>query len=234
MRAGVHRSTISLVERGQLEGVTLPTLRRCLAALEVQLVLAPRWRGADLDRLLDEDHGRLQAAWKGRLERRGWMVIAEASFNRYGDRGRVDLLAWHPVWRVLLVVEIKTLIADAQGLLGSLDVKLRVAGSVAHERGWGRPAAVVPMLVVAESSTNRRRIASLEPLFSRFSLRGRAALAWLRHPDGHPTGILALSDLPPARHSSVRRVGRTRVRRSASAPSVDGGAATRLRGPGGA
>ncbi|HYM52131.1 MAG TPA: helix-turn-helix domain-containing protein [Candidatus Dormibacteraeota bacterium] len=68
LRARIHRSTWSLLERGHVDHLTLSTVRRCLAALEVKLDLQPRWRGAELDRLLDEEDATLQAAWKERLE----------------------------------------------------------------------------------------------------------------------------------------------------------------------
>ena len=205
-RAGISRATVSVIERGHLESVSLPALRRCLGALDVRLHLVPRWRGADLDRLLDDQHSRLQALWAHRLERWGWTVLPEVSFNRYGDRGRIDLLAWHPARRVLLVIEIKTQIVDIQGLLGPLDVKLRVAAGIARERGWDPPLAVVPVLVVAESSTNRRRIASRAPLFRQLAVRGRAAISWLRRPGDPVTGLLVLSDLSPASTSSAGRL----------------------------
>jgi hypothetical protein len=131
-----------LVERGHIDHLTVTTVRRCLEAVEVKLDLQPRWRGADLDRLLDEGHATLQAAWKGRLEEWDWAVVAEASFNQYGDRGRIDLLAWHPVAQRLAVIEIKTELADAQGLLG------RWTSKCASRRVWrtrwagvGRPAS---------------------------------------------------------------------------------------------
>lgn len=221
-RAGVHRSTVSLIERGLLGRMTVETVRRPLEALEASLELVARWRGADVDRLLDEQHSRLQAAWKQRLERWDWTVIAEASFNHYGDRGRVDLLAWHAQRRIMVIVEIKTLIADVQGLLGPLDVKTRVAPWIAAERGWTRPLLVVPLLLLHESAASRRRLASLEPLFSRFSVRGRAAVSWLRRPVGAPAGLLVLSDLSPASLIRVRRVGRQRVRLASPKPSTDG------------
>jgi hypothetical protein len=172
--------------------------------------------------LLDEDHSRLQASWKSLLERWDWQVVAEASFNRYGERGRMDLVAWHSRLRILVVVEIKTVIADVQGLLGPLDVKVRVAPAVAQERGWGRPDHVVPCLVVAEAKTNRRRLETLSTLFSQFSLRGRSAISWLRRPDGAgaPGGLMIFSDLSPAGHSSANRVGRQRIRQRAVALSV--------------
>jgi len=207
--------------------VTVETVRSCLEALGARLELDARWQGADLDQLLDEEHSRLQAAWKQRLERWAWEVMAEASFNRYGDRGRVDLLAWHADLRILLVIEVKTLIADAQGLLGPLDVKVRVAPGVALERGWGRPRVVVPVLILRDSPSNRRRLSSLESLFSAFRLRGRAATSWLRTPVGDPSALVILSGLSPATVSRVKPVGRQRVRLAAANASVDSGTVLR-------
>lgn len=211
-RARVHRSTWSLIERGHLDHLTFATVRRCLEALEVKLNLQPRWRGAELDRLLDEEHATLQAAWKARLEQWSWVVVAEASFNHYGDRGRIDLLAWHPVAEALAVIEIKSEVADAQGLLGPLDVKVRLAPRVALALGWPRPTRVVPILIVRNSTTARDRVARLGPLFSGFGRRGRAGVSWLRRPVGYCAGVLIFSDLRSATDSRVTRVGRQRVR----------------------
>jgi hypothetical protein len=67
-------------------------------------------------------------------------------------------------------------------------------------------------LVVVESSTNRRRIAAHERLFARLTLRGSAALAWLRHPTGAPTGVLLFRASRNHNMVGVRRAGRQRVR----------------------
>jgi transcriptional regulator with XRE-family HTH domain len=215
-RARVHRATWSNLERGLIDRMTLAGLRRCLAVLEIRLDLVPGWRGADLARLRDAPHAALQAAWKRRLERWGWQVWVEVSFNHYGDRGRIDLLAWHPVLRVVLVVEIKSEIEDAQALLGGMDVKCRVAPVVARRLGLAQPSGVVPLLVVADGSTTRDRLRRLAPLFGRFVVRGRAAMSWLRRPSGVPAGLLALTDLRYATGSSGKQVGAHRVRRQRS------------------
>lgn len=213
-RARVHRSTWSNLERGRLEQRSLGTLRACLAVMEVRLELDPRWRCSQLDRLRDEGHATLQAAWKERLERWGWHVQAEVSFNRYGDRGRFDLLGWHPPTRSLLVVEVKTEIADVQELLGRLDVKVRVAPFAGSDRGGRAPSVVVPLLIVRDGSTNRGRVNRLAPLFSRFGLRGRAAVGSLRHPGTLPpdAGLLVFSDLRPANGDRAKWAGGHRVR----------------------
>jgi len=182
--------------------------------------VAARWRGAELDRLLDEQHSWLQAAWKARLEGWGWDVAVETSFNRYGERGRIDLLAWRAALRILLVIEVKTEVVDAQGLLGGLDVKTRLSPFVGRQLGWARPALVAPALIITQGSTNRDRISRLAPLFGRFQLRGRAAISWLRRPEGVVTGLLLFSDLRPATTSRVTRLGRQRIRCAGSEASV--------------
>ena len=57
------------------------------------------------------------------LTREGWIVEAEFTFNDYGDRGSVDLLAWQPGRRALLIVEVKTSLTDLQAMLMSLSRK---------------------------------------------------------------------------------------------------------------
>ncbi len=224
-RAGVHRSTWSNLERGQIGQLAVRTLHRCLAVLEVRLDLVPRWRGADLDRLLDAAHASLQAVLVDRLRAWGWQVFVEVSFNRYGDRGRIDVLAWHPRVRLLVVGEVKSDIVDAQGLLGPLDVKVRVAGQVARQLNLGPVAFVVPLLFVADSPTIRRRIERFGPLFARFDIRGRAATSLLRAPDAHSLaaagGLLIFSSRSYANGRSAKAVGRQRVRVKRTAARTD-------------
>ncbi len=154
----------------------------------------------------------MEAAWKDRLERWGWIVMAEVSYSRYGERGRIDLLAWHPRLRILIVVEVKTEIVDVQALLGGLDAKTRLGSSVARDLRLGTPALVIPMLLASESSTNRSRIRQVESLFSRFDVRGRRAVRWLRRPDNLVAGLLVFSDLRPVQATHVKSLGSHRVR----------------------
>jgi len=219
--ASVHRSTWARLEGGHFEQLSLGTLRACLAAIEVKVDLIPHWRGAELDRLLDEDHSAIASRFHQRLQASRWEVRAEVSFNHFGDRGRVDLLAWHATTRALLIVEVKTEIADAQRLLGSLDVKARLAPVLAKAAGWPTPQRVAVLLLVAESTTNRRRIGRLEPLFSRFRRRGVAARRWLKQPVPLPEPMLVFTNLPPAHGRHPRRVSPTRIRPRKGASSVD-------------
>lgn len=210
--AGVSRSAVSLVECGRVERTSIAVIESVVSALDARLEPRLHWRGPELDRLADAAHAALTASVKQRLERWGWLARVEVSYNSYGDRGRIDLLAWHPTAGALVVVEIKTSLADVQALLGSLDVKTRLASGISARFGWPRAHAPVPMIVFAEDRTTRRHLARLAGLFDRYELRGRAALSWLRRPAlgaVAPSGLLWFHDLSNAR---VIRISGQRVR----------------------
>jgi transcriptional regulator with XRE-family HTH domain len=233
VRARVHRSTWSNLERGRIGVMSLRTLRDCLEVLGVDLDLVVRGDRARFDRLLDERHAAIETRWTTHLRAREWRVWVEHSFSHFGERGRVDLVCWHAGTRTLGVVEVKTELADSQELLGGLDVKVRLAPVLARELGLPAPAQVVPILIFEESMTNRRRVARLAPLFARFSLRGRTAIAWLGRPAGAVTGILLFSGANPssAREPSAQRARRRRrSSQSAEHEPAPGGRETMSRG----
>lgn len=210
--AGLGPGVCSLLERGQVRRLSVRTARAIAAALDLHLAWDIGWQRQEVDRLLDADHSALASQIAARLERLGWLTRAEVSFNHYGERGRIDLLAFHPRLRVLLVVEIKTLLADAQALLGSLDVKARVGPIVARDIGW-LADRVVPAIVIRDSTTVRRHLVQLAPLFARFATRGHAAPRWLADPVDRIHGILMLTKLPHGNGIDRRRAGRRRIRR---------------------
>jgi hypothetical protein len=217
--ASVARSVISDLEVGRLDRHTLGSLRSCVAAAGGHLRLGIDVPSGDLPRLLDADHARLQERWKRWLEARGWSVDAEVTFNHYGERGSIDLLAWDHASRAVVMVEIKSTIVDIQATVSSIDRKARVAAVIARDRRW-ETATIVPALLVREGSTARRRVADHARIFGRLSLRGRPALAWLRDPATAPapTGILCFTELSDARRGDVRRAGRQRVRSRGQLP----------------
>jgi transcriptional regulator with XRE-family HTH domain len=209
--AHVSRSAVSLIETGRAERLSVRVVEAVVAAVGARLEPRLLWHGAELDRLADAGHAALAASVKRRLERWGWAVRVEVSYNHYGERGRIDLLGWHATARVVLVVEIKTSIADVQALLGSEDTKVRIAPRLVSSFGWSA-RKVVPAIVFLEDRTTRRHLDQLGALFDRYALRGRAAVAWARRPGGGqepPSGVLWLQDLPSA---GVVRVSGQRVR----------------------
>lgn len=184
----ISQSELSRWERGSLEDCSVAEVERWGAVLGAHVSMEVRVDGERP--LTDARHARLQNWIVGLLRQHGWTVLVEHSFNHYGDRGRIDVLAYHPIDHILLIIEVKTRIDDVQDILGRLDVKRRVAPILAREQRW--PAtATVPMLLILEHRTNRRRTADHAPVFANFTARARAASAWLRHPDGPaPSGVL--------------------------------------------
>jgi transcriptional regulator with XRE-family HTH domain len=220
-RSGVSQSAISDMERGRISKYTLETVRRVLQALDASASLDVLWGGrGEVHRLLDADHARLMQAWAERHRRAGWDVWNEASYNIYGERGRIDQLAFHPPTRMLEVTEGKTGIWDVQATLGHLDAKIRLAPRVAAQRGWP-VGQVVGALAIAEGSTARRRIADHDVLFARYTLRGRAAHAWVREPRPGVEGLLVFVPLPRTNQAGLRRAGQRRVRLTDPAGSVN-------------
>jgi hypothetical protein len=185
---------VSRWERTALEECTVVQLERWAVALGGHASLELRIQGERP--LTDEQHAAIQNWLVGVLRRAGWVAEAEVSFNHYGDRGRIDVLAFNSTRGCVLVTEIKTRLVDAQELLGGLDVKRRIARKLAAERGWPT-TATVGAIVFRESTTTRRRLQAHRDLFAGYSLRGRGAMAWLRHPtEPIPGGVLTLV-IPP-------------------------------------
>lgn len=215
-RAGLSRDLISRTECGELHGITIGSLAQVARALDAVLVVELRWQGADLDRLVDRAHAGIQGGVVGRLRAAGWLTHVEVSFNHYGDRGRCDIVAWHPPTRTLLIVEVKSRLGDLQEMLGALHVKARLGRLLAEQIGCPDPAFVVQALVLADDRTARRLLARHSSLFERFALRGRAATRWIRAPIGGPSGLLWFEVLTDSDGSRTNHRQRVRAGRPAA------------------
>ena len=162
----------------------LDDVRRVARALDVRIDVYARWRAGDLDRLLNARHSELHelvARWFA-AELPEWVLAPEVSFVIYGERGVIDILAWHEKTGSLLVIELKTAIADVNELLGTMDRKKRLAAQVAHERGWNA-RTVSTWLIVADTRTNRRRLdAHMAVIRNAFPDGLWAMRRWLRRP----------------------------------------------------
>jgi transcriptional regulator with XRE-family HTH domain len=204
-RAGVSRAFVSLVERGHLDRVSLATTRRIAACLDIRLDVVARWRGGELDRLLNARHSALHEAVAAHISGlAGWRLAPEVSFSIYGERGVIDILAFHEPTRSLLVVELKTAIIDVNELVGNMDRKRRLATRIAADRGW-HALSVSCWVIVAAGRTNRRRIdAHRTVLRAAFPESGRTMRRWLRAPTAC---VAALSMWPGVSPRSARPSG---------------------------
>ncbi|MGZ6341007.1 MAG: hypothetical protein ACXWMX_04100 [Candidatus Limnocylindrales bacterium] len=165
---------------------------------------------------MNTGHAAMHEAIAGLLSRTsGWVAAPEVSFSIYGERGVIDVLAWHGGRRVLLVIELKTHLADPQALVAQVDRYRRLAVKVARERGWVADT-VSCWVVVAEGSTSRRRLAAHTGLLrTAFPADGRAIAGWLADPT-RPLAALSFLSIGHGRNVSAvsRRI--VRVRRPAT------------------
>lgn len=212
LKAEVSAGTVSNLGRGRLGGMSLDAVRRIASVLEIRVGLVARWRGGELDRLLAVRHARLATAVIGMLNRLGWQAVPEVSFSIYGERGFIDLLAWHAPTRSLIVIELKTEVIDAGELLGVLDRKTRLGPRIARDRGWSA-LTVSTWLVIADSSTNRARVKVLETMLrAALPTRGATMKAWLRRPSERVAGLSFFQNFIGGR-AKEGLAGRQRVRR---------------------
>jgi transcriptional regulator with XRE-family HTH domain len=214
-RSGVGQATISRIERGHVGTLSLDRLRAVAATLDIRVDVLGRWRAGDLDRLLNAGHSRLhESVARAFRDLPEWITAPEVSFAVYRERGVIDILAWHPRLRALLVIELKTDIADVNELIGTADRKRRLAVQVAIERGWIAPRDAPPSvslwIIVTGTRTNRRRLAAHAAMLrAAFPTDGRTIGGWLTNPSG---SISALSMWPDI-HGGTSRPVRGPIRR---------------------
>ena len=181
--SGVSRSVVARIEVGDSDAIPVGKLEKVASAVGARTDLRLSWNGEALDRLLDSAHAALVESTAAKLRALGWEVAAEVTFWIRGERGSVDLLAWHSTLRVVLVIEVKSVVPDIQAMLVSLDRKARLAFEIARRRGWS-PVAAGRLLVIGESRTARRRVEKHAATFAaEFPHRGAALRSWLRAPN---------------------------------------------------
>lgn len=218
-KARVSRSSVGRIERGSLTKVPLGELRTVAQALDARIDAYIRWRGGDLARLVNARHaGMHEAVARLFAGMAGWVAEPEVSFSIYGERGVIDVLAWHAATRSVLVVELKTELVDISELMGTLDRKRRLSATVARERRWDA-ATISAWVAVADGRTNRRTLSGhAVAIRSKLPADGRTVRAWLQRPVGP---LAALSFLPTDHHASSGRslapARRVRRRQPASA-----------------
>ena len=222
-RARASQSAVSRAERDPMS-LTLVTLWGIGEALGARLSVRLYWQGEELDRLLDAAHAGLVDDVVRMLTAAGWEVVPEATFNRYGERGSIDILAFHPAHGALLIVEVKSVVPDMQAMLAGIDRKGRVAPELARDLGW-TVRTTSRLLVLPDDRTARRRLAKHAATIDQvLPARTRAMRRWLRRPTTSTGGVLFLPSTP----STVARV---RVRPSSVRPADNQSAPTRVARP---
>ena len=220
-QAGVSRGAIARIEQGHADRVTVETLEKVARPLGAHITCRISWNGELLERLLDQDHAAIVEQVVRFLAAAGWLVATEVSFNIWGERGSIDVLALHPGTRILLIIEVKSVVPDVQATLTTLDRKERLAIEVGRTRGWDA-IGVAKLLVVRDDRSARRRIDQHAATFGNaFPDRIARIRAWLRTPDpAKPLrGLWFLSSESRAVARQQVRGGRPRAERGSRSSS---------------
>ena len=216
-------TAISRIERGHLERVPLGSILAVARALDVQVTLSARSRGADLDRLVSGRHAALHesvARWFA-TELPEWTLDPEVSFSIFGERGIIDILAWDPGHRALVIIELKTDIVDVNELIGRMDQRRRLARAIVAEQGWD-PLTISTWVIVANGRTNRARLAAYRVLLrNAFPVDGRSIRRWLHRPEGSVAALSLWDRVDPGMAASGY-AARHRVRARTSPRSPRG------------
>lgn len=193
--AGVRRWVITAIENGRGDGIAPRRLIDVVRALGGVLTVRIQFQGEALDRLRDRRHARLVESVVARLRAEGWQVATEVTFSVYGERGSIDVLAFHPATGAMLVVEVKSVVPDVGGTLMTLDRKVRLAPDIARRQlGW-ETVSVSRLLVLPEARTARRRVTEHMSTFdTALPDRNVTVKRWLRSPAGVVAGLLFVPD----------------------------------------
>ena len=222
---------ISRLERGAGPVVDVIVLQNTLSALGIRASLDIDERHLeDRRRQADAVHARLNGMLARRLERLGWRTATEVPIGVASPRGWIDLLAFRPTDRSLLVDETKTEIGDLGGLQRSLSFYEQEAWATARRLGW-RPARSVVLCVVLDSRAVAERLVENRDLVTRaFAADVSSTLAWLADPKHSPPHgwTIATAD-PVARGSTWLRPTTLGSRRKSPAYAHYAEAAARLR-----
>jgi transcriptional regulator with XRE-family HTH domain len=210
--AGVSDCTVSRAERGHIESLSVSAIRRLARVLEARLDLHLWTRAGEVERIASGAHAEVVNSLIATLVGFGWTAQPEVSFNHRGERGLVDIVAWHGPTRSLLLIEVKTEIVDVGELFGTFDRKRRLAPEIARQLGLD-PLTISTALVVADTRTNHRRIAMHAATFGAVLPHGGQRFrSFVRQPVG---AIVSLS-FWPYRHPGTARqsaCGPRRVRK---------------------
>jgi transcriptional regulator with XRE-family HTH domain len=201
-RLGRTQGFVSLVERGRHTGLTVADADRLCEALGATLVFgveAPIL--VDGPRQRDAAHARCVGYVARRLRAAGWWVEREVEIGRRKRPGWIDILAFDPDTRVLLVIEVKTELVDLGGLERQLGWYEREAMRAARRLGWSPIAMQAAALLLATATNDERLRQNAESIVQAFPRRWSELMAVVGR-SGTPAATWAIGMIDP--HSKAR------------------------------
>jgi hypothetical protein len=177
---------VSAIERARVPDLPISTAIRVLDALDVRVdlrLIAPTAAAAPVR---DRVHARCVAHVARQLERRGWLVATEVAVGDARRRGFIDVLAFHPTARLLLVIEVKVELDDIGATDRQLGTYERFSWSAAHDLGWRPRAATGVLLLLSTDDGDRRLIQHRSYVDRLLPLRWRRLGQLVADPDRPP------------------------------------------------
>jgi hypothetical protein len=168
-------------------------IARAIGATLVFGVEAPVLLGGARQR--DAAHARCVAYVARRLAAAGWIVRREVAIGTSERPGWIDVLAFNPETRVLLVIEVKTDLVDIGGLERQLGWYHREARNRCRDLGWDPSGIVATALILATVANDDRIRANALGLRQIFPRRWRDLMSLIggAQPDG-AGWVLAMID----------------------------------------
>jgi len=182
-RTGISQSAQSRFERGLPSSIDLAALEALAAALGGRMTFtfdAPflAERVAQRDRV----HARCVAHAAARLRRLGWLTETEVQIEGAYGPGWIDVLAFHPKARALLVIEVKTEIRDFGRIQRTLGWYSSRSAMAAARFGWRGRATTSVLLVLATEAVDAALVINRSLADTAFRTRARHLEAWLATP----------------------------------------------------
>jgi transcriptional regulator with XRE-family HTH domain len=198
-RAHTAQASVSRLESGRAASIDVILVARVLGALGLDASLVIRaLHLEDRRRQRDGVHARVNGCSARRYERWGWRTATEVGVGDGAPRGWIDLLAYRPVDRALLIQETKTDIPDMGGLQRSLAFYQHEARAAARRLDWDARKAMV-LVVALDSVAIATRLADNRDLVHRaFPARVGDVAAWLKDPAAEMPRGWAIATCDPA------------------------------------
>ena len=93
--SGLSLRQLRRILNADLERVPVGELRAAYECVDARVRVSVCWRGAELDRVLDEAHAAVVERLVRMLHALGWSTAVEATYSEFGERGSIDILAFH-------------------------------------------------------------------------------------------------------------------------------------------
>ena len=188
-RLGTNQRAIQRLESGRQRHINSHLASGALSLLGIPVSFdGNRFSGSTRVEQRDAVHARCCAYVVRHLRRRGWETRVEVEIGEGRFRGWIDVLAFRPADRALLVIEVKTRLDDAGRILRTLGWYTRSSRVGAEALGW-QPRRIVPtLLFLATAETDARLTAQRELIVDRLPGGASDLASWLDDPAATPPG----------------------------------------------